>query len=89
MSESRIELAVRVQPRASRDEVGEWRDGLLVVRVTAPPVGGAANEAVRQLLAKRLGIAKRQITIARGEHARNKVLKIGGVGPADIARALD
>ena len=51
-----MELKVRVQPRASRNEVTGWRDGVLSVRLTAPPVEGAANRACRDFLADLLGV---------------------------------
>ena len=55
--EGGITLRVRVQPRASRDALGGEREGALVVRLTAPPVEGAANEALARFLGKALGVA--------------------------------
>lgn len=66
-------------PRASKNAVGGFRADTLVIRVTAPPVDSAANEAVIDLLAKTLKVSKRQITIARGTTGRNKVLDIDGL----------
>jgi uncharacterized protein (TIGR00251 family) len=73
-----IRLDVRVTPRASKNAVEGFRDGVLIVRVTAPPVDSAANRAVTDLLAKTLGIAKRQVTISRGSTGRHKVVAIEG-----------
>jgi uncharacterized protein len=81
-------IAVRVQPRARRDELAGERDGVLVVRVTAPPVEGRANDAVRKLLAKRLGIAPGRISVARGQSGRDKLLEVEGIGPEAVRRAL-
>jgi uncharacterized protein (TIGR00251 family) len=81
-------LAVRVQPRARRDEIAGERDGLLLVRVTAPPVDGKANEAVRKLLAKRLGVAPGRLAIARGAGARDKLIEVEGLDPAALRRRL-
>ncbi len=67
---------VRVIPRARRDAVGGERDGRLLVRTTAPPVDGAANEAVRRLVAAHFGVPRRTVTLVAGEHARDKVLRI-------------
>ena len=53
------DLAIRVQPRAKRTEVAGERDGAVVIRVSAPPVDGKANEAVCKLIAERLGVAAR------------------------------
>jgi uncharacterized protein len=70
------ELRVRLQPRAHRDEIVGEREGVLVVRVTAPPVGGKANEALCRLVAKHVGVAPSRVTVVRGHRARDKVLRI-------------
>ena len=82
------EIRVRLQPRAGRDELVGERDGRLVVRVSAPPVGGAANDALRKLLAKRLGVARGRVEIVRGERTRDKVVRVEGVNSAQLRRAL-
>ena len=79
------EIAVRVQPRASREEL-VLRDGVLIARVTAPPVDGKANAAVRKLIAKRAGVAPSRVAIVRGEHARDKVLRVEGAAPGVVER---
>jgi uncharacterized protein len=81
-------LAVRVQPRAGRDEIAGYRGGVLLVRVTAPPVGGKANDAVRKLVAKRLGIAPGRVSVVRGASSRDKLMEIDGVDEAAIRRVL-
>jgi hypothetical protein len=74
-------LRVRVQPRASRDEVTGW-DGLtLRVSVSAAPVDGAANDAVRALLARSFRVPPSAITLVRGAHARDKLVRIEGLSP--------
>ena len=83
---SRIE--VRVQPRASRDEIAGERDGELVVRVTAPPVDGRANDALCKLLAKRLRIAPSRVSVVRGASSRHKLLEIEGIDAATVREAL-
>jgi hypothetical protein len=87
MSELRVQegddsvtFEVRVAPRASRNAIAGVHEGALKVSLTAPPVEGAANEALRKLLAKALGVPKSNIEIIRGERGRNKVLRIRGVG---------
>ena len=81
-------ITVRLQPRASRDELLGWtEEGTLRVRVMAPPVGGAANAALVQLLAKRLGIAKSKVLLVSGATARNKVIEVQGVAE-DVLRKL-
>lgn len=61
-------------PRASRTAVAGRRDGALVVRVTAPPVEGAANEAVIDAVARALGVPRGAVAIERGARGRRKLL---------------
>jgi uncharacterized protein len=79
-------LTVHVQPRASRNEIVTAGDGSLRVRVTAPPAGGAANEAVRALLAEALDRPRAAVTILRGHSARIKLVAVAGLTP-EAARA--
>lgn len=81
-------LHVRVQPRASRSEITGWRDGVLQVRLTAPPVEGAANAACVELLADVLDVPKSAISLASGAHAREKGFRIEGLSPEDLQRRL-
>ena len=81
-------IAVRVQPGAKRDEIAGQRRGALLVRVTAPPMEGKANDAMRKLLAKRLGIAPGRVSIVRGASARDKVVEIDGMETEAARRAL-
>jgi len=79
-----VNFAVRVQPRASRDEiVGEYQDGLKV-RLIAPPVDDRANEALRKLLASRLKVPLAAVRIASGERSRNKRVEVHGATAAMI-----
>lgn len=81
-------LPVRVQPRASRDEIVGWRNDALRVRVTAPPVEGEANAAVQRLVARALGIAPSTVTLARGERSRDKLVRIAGLSLSDVRARL-
>ena len=84
-----LSFAVRVQPRASRDEIaGAWQDGLKI-RLTAPPVDDRANEALRRLLAARLKVPLAAVRIAAGERSRNKRVEIRGVTAAMINALAD
>jgi uncharacterized protein (TIGR00251 family) len=82
-------LEVRVQPRARRDEIAGERDGRLLLRVTAPPVDGKANAAVRRLLARRLGVPPGRVAVVRGESARDKLIEIEGLDATALRRALE
>jgi uncharacterized protein len=81
-----VALRVRVQPRASREEVVGVREGALVVRLTAPPVDGAANTALTRLLGKRLGVPPSAVVIAAGSTGRSKLVVVNGLSAA-LARA--
>ena len=79
-----------MQPRAPRSEIVGWRaDGVLSVRVAAPPVEGAANTAVAALLADALGVKAAAVTIERGAHGRDKLVRVTGLTPTDIRRRLE
>ena len=84
-------LRVRVTPRAGRNEVAGERDGVLLVRVTAPPEGGRANAAACKVIAKALGVGPSRVSVARGAGSRDKLLRVEGLEagqPALVRRIL-
>lgn len=83
-----VTLAIRVQPRASSDGIAGTHGDALKVRVTAPPVDAAANEAVVALFARTIGCPPSAVQILRGHASRSKVLFIRGATADDIARRL-
>jgi uncharacterized protein (TIGR00251 family) len=82
-------LCVKVQPRASRNEMGEPLGGELRIKVTAPPVDCAANEAVVKLLAKTLHVARSRVELIRGQASRHKVFKLHGLKPEEVMGRLE
>ena len=84
-----VVIDVRVIPRAKRTELGGERDGAIVVRLAAPPVEGAANDALVTFLAETLDLPRRNISIVSGERSRNKRVAISGANPARIAALLN
>lgn len=83
-----VRFRVRVQPRASRTELaGEYGEAVKV-RLTAPPVEGAANEALVEFLSDRLGVAKSAVRIVRGHTGRDKTVQVAGLRPPEVRRAL-
>jgi len=82
-------LEVRVSPRAARDEIGGWQEGRLRVRLRAPPVEGRANEALRRLLADRLGVPVSAVEVASGAASRVKRLRISGLTETEAIRRLE
>lgn len=83
-----VTIAVQVVPRASRNEVAGPQGDLLKVRITAPPVEGAANAALLAFLASALGVRKREVDLAAGEHARRKLVLIRGLDAATVEARL-
>jgi uncharacterized protein (TIGR00251 family) len=79
-------LKVKVTPRGSADAVLGIAEGALRIRLTAPPVEGAANAAARAFLSDLLGVPKRAVELARGQTARAKTFRIDGLA-SDIVRA--
>jgi uncharacterized protein len=61
----------------------------VLIRVTAPPVDGKANDALRRLVAKAAGVAPSKVTIVRGHSSRDKVVEVEGVGPHELRAALE
>jgi uncharacterized protein YggU (UPF0235/DUF167 family) len=82
------EVSVRLTPRASRNEVLGEREGVLIVRVTAPAVDDRANEALRRLIAKRARVGVRSVRIVRGARAREKVLRVEGLSAGGLREVL-
>ena len=79
---------VRVSPRAARTALAGRRDGRLVVRVSAPPVDGAANDADVRIIAATLGLPPRQVALVTGLRGRTKTLDVHGLAASEIARRL-
>jgi uncharacterized protein (TIGR00251 family) len=71
-------ILIRVVPRSRREAVDPERDGRVVVRTTAAPVDGAANERVVELLAEHFGVRRRQVEIVSGHRSRSKTVRITG-----------
>ena len=83
-----LTLRVRVQPRASRDRLGGEREGALVVRLTAPPVEGKANEALARFLGRALGVPPSAVRVVQGATGREKRVAVAGVSAAAALERL-
>jgi uncharacterized protein (TIGR00251 family) len=81
-------VLVKLQPRASANEIGEPLGAELRIKVTAPPVDAAANEALVKLLAARLGCARGRVELLRGHKSRHKVIKLHGYAPEEAWQKL-
>lgn len=80
---------VKVQPKASKDQVVGYREGVLQLRVTAAPNRGRANAAVVSLLAEALGVAKSRVNIIRGQTSRDKVVTVESLTSEDVREILE
>jgi len=83
-----VDLTVRLTPRAKRNAIVDERDGVLRVSVAAAPVEGQANAALCKLIAKRAGVARGRVSVIRGGRSREKVVRVEGVEPGELRRAL-
>ena len=84
-----VRFRVRVQPRASTNEIVGVHDGALRVRLHAPPVDGAANDALVDFLAEQLAVSRRLVRIVTGASSRLKTVEVAGVAPSDVERLSD
>jgi uncharacterized protein len=81
-------LSVKLQPRASANEISGPLGAELRIKVTAPPVEAAANEALVELLADRLDCARGRVELVRGHRSRHKILKLHGFAPEEVFAKL-
>ncbi|MHB0913282.1 MAG: DUF167 domain-containing protein [Armatimonadota bacterium] len=79
-----MRLTVRVNPRSSRNQITGWQGDVLTVKLTAPPVEGAANKACAEFLADRLGVRKSQVSLVSGATSRDKVFEIEGLTREEV-----
>ena len=83
-----VTLRVRVQPRASRDEAAGELGGAIKLRITAPPVDGKANEAIRRLIARLVGVSQSEVEIVSGQSSRDKLIRIHNVSAEQVRARL-
>lgn len=82
-------VRLRVQPRAARDAIVGWREGVLRVSVTAPPVEGEANRAVGTLLARALGVRPSAVAVVAGARGRDKLVRVAGWTAEQVRARLE
>ena len=81
-------LHAKVQPRASRNEIGEVLGSELKIKIAAPPVDSAANDALVKLLAEILGVPRSAVQLVRGATSRHKVVAIRGLSAEVVQQKL-
>jgi len=88
-SKNGLTFDIQVIPHASRAEISGVQEGALKIKVTAPPVEGAANEACIKLLAKELGLKKSQMGISSGAKSRKKTVMIKDISKAELEMKIN
>jgi uncharacterized protein (TIGR00251 family) len=88
MEETAITFKVLLQPRASREGIDGLQGDTVKVRVTAPPLEGKANKALKRFIAKKLRLSSSQVEIIAGQHSRKKLVRISGISKAEVEKAL-
>jgi uncharacterized protein (TIGR00251 family) len=86
MSDTPARLRFYVQPRASKTALAGMHGGAIKIRIAAPPVDDAANRALLDFVARRLGKPRRSVRLVAGAASRNKVIEIDDIA-ADLAAA--
>ncbi len=81
-------ITVQVQPGASRNQVTRYADGVLHVRIAAPPVRGKANRELIAFLSEVLGVSRSRLSIEKGHTSRRKVIQIEGMGEGEVAKVI-
>ena len=87
-TDGKIVIRIKVLPRSSRNRIIGCKDGLLKVKLTAPPVEGKANKSLKELLAKTLGLPKGNVEIVSGARSRTKSVRIDGLSLEDVEDLL-
>ena len=89
MAKTSTRVRLRVYPGARRNELVGRHGGGWKIRVAAPPEGGRANDAVLDLLARKLSLPRRSLSIVSGQAAREKIVQMEGIDPAETERRLE
>jgi uncharacterized protein (TIGR00251 family) len=83
-----VTFSVRVVPRSSRNQIVGVEGGALKIKLTAPPVEGAANAALIECVAEWLGVKRSAVSIVSGDKARNKIMRVSGVTREQVLRKM-
>ncbi|MDR3580311.1 MAG: DUF167 domain-containing protein [Oryzomonas sp.] len=89
VTDGSIILSLHIQPRASKNEVCGILDNALKIRLTSPPVDGAANKRCREFLAELFDVPRSEVKIISGETSRHKRVRISGKDPVELRRVLE
>ncbi len=89
VEKERAKITVQVQPSASRNQVVRYADGVLYVKVAAPPVRGKANRELIAFLSDVLGVSKSSLSIERGHTSQRKVVVVEGMSEGEVAGVIE
>jgi uncharacterized protein (TIGR00251 family) len=89
MADSKTTVQVHVQPGARTSEIQGVRNGVVYVRVAAPPREGRANRALLELMARTMAVKKGDLEIIRGHTSRDKVVAVQGITSAEVMQRLE
>jgi uncharacterized protein (TIGR00251 family) len=81
-------LAVKVTPNAGRNEITGFKEGVLQVKIAAPPAKGKANKELTDFLAERLQLKKSAVSIIKGQASRHKTILIAGMSDAEVLKRI-
>jgi uncharacterized protein (TIGR00251 family) len=88
ISGNEVKISLRVYPNASRNEVVGFTNGILRVKVSAPPIKGKANRELITFLSRLLGVGKGSVNIIKGHTTRNKVVAVDGLSQEEVMKQL-
>ena len=89
VANNQVTVTVRVQPNSRRNMIVGFKEGILHVKVTAPPVEGKANEALVRYLSNVLNVRKSDLTLKRGLTGRNKTITIAGIDQERLVAVIE
>jgi len=87
-TEKSVRITVRVQPNAKRNEIVRFEDGVLYLRISAPPLRGKANQALLAFLSDILGVSKSRLSIEKGMTSRMKIIAVQGIGEGEVRKKV-
>jgi len=88
ISGNEVKISLRVYPNASRNEMVGFTDGVLQVKVSAPPIKGKANKELITFLSRLLGVGKGSVNIIKGHTTRNKIVAVDGLSQGEVMNRL-
>ena len=87
--EQSAKITVHLQPSAKRNEIVRFEDGVLHLRIAAPPVKGKANAALLAFLSDIVGVSKSRLSIERGATSRMKVIVVEGMSQEEVRERIE